>query len=177
MLLTLYFTIVVALPLALGIYVLANGVQRSRVCPSCANDTFRLQATVHRLISRFLRSTELHLRWCVTCGWRGTVQLRRAPMPPRPARQGRSGGTARIGGSEHVDVRTLEIDGRPWRVMIQCWAEGSQWVGRLLFVAPDGRTCMEEASSLEGDSAMAVLSEALCMPDTALAGRLRRAIH
>jgi hypothetical protein len=175
MLLTLYFTVVVALPLALGIYVLANGVQRTRACPSCADETLRLQAPVHHFLSRFLRSSELQVRWCVTCGWRGTVRLRLAPDPVRSGTPG-TATRSRTGGQEHVDVRRLEIDGQPWRVMVQCWAEQGRWVGRLLFVGPDGRTCMEEGASLEGDTAMAVLSEALCMPDASLAGRLR-AMH
>lgn len=61
--------------------------------------------------------------------------------------------------------------------MIQCWAEDGRWLGRLLFVGPDGQSHGEEHSSIEGDSALEVLSGALSIPDHALAGRIRRAIH
>jgi hypothetical protein len=174
--LSLYFTVVVALPLALGIYVMLNGLHRTRSCPSCADETLRLQVPAHRLINRLLRESEIQTRWCLRCGWRGMVRLRRAPLPARRAGRVLSA-LAGTPGPDHVDIRRLDIDGLPWKVFVQCWSEDGRWVGRLLFVAPDGRTCMEEQSSLEGDSALDVLSTALSIPEQTLAGRLRRAIH
>lgn len=169
MLLILYFTVVVALPLALGIYVVLNGMQRTRTCPSCANETVRLQAPAHEALNRALRTTELQVRWCMTCGWRGTARLPRVPAPV--------GRPDRSPGADHVDIRHLEIDGQPWKVTVRCWSEEGRWLGQLMFIAPDGRACMEEESSLEGTSALEVLSTALALPDQTLAGRLRRAIH
>jgi hypothetical protein len=39
MFLVFYFLVVIALPMALGIYVVVNGLQRSRRCPACADET------------------------------------------------------------------------------------------------------------------------------------------
>jgi hypothetical protein len=35
-----------------------------------------------------------------------------------------------------------------------------RWLGRLLFIGPDGRACPDGDSELEGDSALEVLSAA-----------------
>jgi hypothetical protein len=167
----LYFFIVIALPLALGIYVALQGMHRSRRCPACAGETLRIRSRAYRLLSVLLPASQFQLRWCAGCGWQGAARLRRAaPIPSRAVR-----GADRP--ADHVDIRRLEIDGRTWKVMIQCWAEGGRWLGRLLFVGPDGQSHGEAGSSIEGDSAIEVLSGALSIPDQALAGRIRRAIH
>lgn len=179
MLLTLYFFVVIALPLALGIYVALNGMQRSRVCPVCADDTLRIHSRAHAVASGVFQSMDIQRRWCLGCGWQGTARLPRPPAPPR-RRNRRPGAPARPTRNrsrDRVDIRRLDVDGAPWKVMVQCWAEDGRWVGRFLFVGPDGRSCMEEGSSLEGGSAIEVLSSALSVPEQALAGRLRRAIH
>jgi hypothetical protein len=178
MLLALYFFVVIALPLALGIYVALNGVQRSRICPTCAEDTLLVRSRLHGLLSTLTRKHDVQRRWCLTCGWQGSA---RVPKPPAPARRDRrprpASPSARESARDRVDIRRLEIDGSPWQVMVQCWAEEGRWVGRFLFVGPDGRACMEEGFSLEGGSAIEVLSSALSVPEKTLAGRLRRAIH
>lgn len=182
MLLALYFFVVIALPLALGIYVALNGVQRSRVCPTCADDTLLVRSRIHGLVSTLALQHDVQRRWCLRCGWQGTARLPRPPAPPRrrerrPRPPARSPRSAREPARDRVDIRRLEIDGSPWQVMVQCWAEEGRWVGRFLFVGPDGRACMEEGFSLEGGSAIEVLSSALSVPEKTLAGRLRRAIH
>jgi hypothetical protein len=171
-----YLLTMIALPAALGAFVALNGLERSRRCPSCADETLRLHSHAHRILTRALRSTELQRRWCLTCGWQGTIRVRRAPLPahraarlPRPRRD--------VPAADRVDVRYLDIDGHEWRVMVQCWAENGRWIGRLLFVGPDGQARLEEQSLLEGGSALEVLSTALSIPDQALAGRIRRVIH
>lgn len=176
MLLALYFIVVIALPMALGIYVVVNGMQRSRMCPTCAEETLRLRSRPHRLVSALMPASEVQRRWCLTCGWHGTARLRRGPVP---GRRSDSAHLPRWPGhqTERVDIRRLDIDGLPWKVTVQCWAEEGRWVGRFLFVGPDGRACMEEDSSLEGGSAIEVLSSALSIPEQTLAGRIRRAIH
>jgi hypothetical protein len=167
----LYLFIVIALPMALGIYVTIQGLHRSRRCPTCAGETLRLRSSTHRILGTLLPSTELHLRWCMACGWQGAARLRRAaPLDRRAA-------PAPDRTAERVDIRQLEIDGQPWKVMIQCWAERDRWLGRLMFIGPNGQSHIEERSSLEGGSALEVLSGALSIPEQALAGRIRRAIH
>jgi hypothetical protein len=170
-----YLFVVIVLPAAVGLYVALQGMPCSRRCPTCAEETLLIRSGVHRLASAALRATELQRRWCVRCGWQGTVRLDRAPAPAGHPAVRRVGG--RRAPSDQVDIRRLEIDGHRWKVMVQCWSEGDRWVGRLLFVGPNGQSCLDESSSLEGDSALEVLSSALSIPEQALAGRIRRAIH
>jgi hypothetical protein len=180
MLLAVYFVMVIALPLALGGYVVYTGLPRTRRCPACAGDTVRLRSGLHRLAGHLVHAEELHLRWCPECHWSGTVRLARTPAvalatardikrADRPARGGRA--------PDSVDIRRLDVDGRAVRVMVQCWAERGEWLGRLLFIAPDGRTWVEGVSSITGRSALDVLSQALTIPDGALTGRLRNAMR
>lgn len=166
MLLVLYFFIVIALPLALGSYVVFNGLPRSRACPVCADETLRMRSVPHGLASRVLRRS-LHSRWCMTCGWRGTI-LGRSAAPVR----GRSAARVAVPEPDRVDLRTLVVDGYSWRVMLECWAEGGRWLARLVFVAPGGQVCADQ-SSLEGDSVLEVISQAFRLPEQTLAGRLR----
>lgn len=170
MLLGLYFLIVIALPLALGSYVVYNGLPRSRRCPMCADDTLRLESRAHHAASRVIGRT-LHLRWCVSCGWQGTARM----GPLRPHFSARSAGDG-AAGADRVDLRTLDVDGDPWRVMIECWAENGRWVARLVFIAPGGRVCADQRS-LEGSTVLEVISQAFSLPEQTLAGRLRRSIR
>lgn len=178
MLIGLYFSIVIALPLALGSYVLYNGLPRSRQCPTCAAETIRLQSRGHALCGLLLRR-ELHLRWCARCGWHGTARpqptgTEPVPMPTAspPAPSIRKSTT----GGDRVDLRSLDVDGHSWRVMVECWAEDGRWLARLVFVAPGGQVCADKRS-LEGESVLEVISQAFRLPEQALAGRLRRAIR
>lgn len=183
MLLAVYFVMVIALPLALGGYVVYNGLPRSRRCPACAADTIRLRSALHRLASHVVHADELHLRWCPECDWNGTARLGPTPAtatataPPAAAAAGGDLDAPRRHAPDSVDIRRLDVDGRAVRVMVQCWAERGEWRGRLLFIAPDGRTWMEGASSITGRSALEVLSQALTIPDRTLTGRLRNAMR
>lgn len=176
MLLGLYVFIVIALPLALGSYVLYNGLPRSRRCPMCADDTVRLRSRPHGLGSRLMRR-QVQRRWCMRCGWEGTVRLASGGHQPvaapadlsAPAREGGPSG-------DRVDLRTLDVDGHSWRVMVECWAENGRWVARLVFIAPGGQVCADKRS-LEGRSVLEVISQAFSLPEQALAGRIRRSIH
>lgn len=173
MLLGLYFFIVIALPLALGSYVVFNGLPRSRRCPMCADETLRLQSRVHDAGSRVTRR-DFQLRWCMSCGWRGTVRL--GPKRRRPAALAGAGRDGRVAAADRVDLRTLNVDGHPWRVMVECWAEDGRWLARLVFVAPGGQVCADQRS-LEGESVLEVISQAFRLPEQTLAGRLRRSIR
>jgi predicted RNA-binding Zn-ribbon protein involved in translation (DUF1610 family) len=171
MLLALYFVVVIALPTALGIYVALNGMQRSRRCPSCGEETLWVRSHLHRLLSKFFPSGDVQLRWCATCSWQGAACVSRSV--PHPHNAPPVAATER--GSEQVEIREIQIDGRAWSVMLDCWAEEGRWLGRFFFRGPGGRACMEEEPSIEGQSAIEVLSSALATPDANLAGRIRRA--
>jgi hypothetical protein len=176
MLLVSYFIIVIALPTALGIYVALNGMQRSRRCPSCAEETLWVRSHPHRLVGKLLPSSDIQLRWCPTCSWQGAVRLSRGAPRAHPASAAGAAAAPDAHG-EQVEIREIRIDGRPWSVMLDCWADDGRWLGRFFFRGPGGQACMEEDPSIEGRSAIEVLSNALAMPDASLAGRIRRAIH
>jgi hypothetical protein len=167
----LYFFVVIALPSALGLYVAVQAMHRTRNCPACAGETLLIRSRAHRLASVFFLTTRVQRRWCPTCNWEGSTRL------PREGRASARPASSAERAPDQVDIRRLQIDGRTWTVMIQCWAEGGQWKGRLLFVGPDGQYHREERSSIHGDSALEVLAGALSIPDKALAGRIRRVIH
>ncbi|MFP4623592.1 MAG: hypothetical protein ACOCVZ_08225 [Gemmatimonadota bacterium] len=176
MLLGLYFFIVIALPVALGVYVLFNGLPRSRTCPRCAGETLRLRSRSHDLTARVLRR-EVHRRWCPRCGWEGTAHLRPEPEPaPDPVQQRERRAPASAGSADRVDLRRVDVDGDAWRVMVECWEERGRWLARLLFVAPGGQVWLDEGS-MEGDSALEVITQAFALPEKTLTGRLRRTVR
>jgi hypothetical protein len=175
MLLGLYLLMVIALPVALGSYVVFNGLPRSRRCPSCAAETLRLQSRLHAAGSRFMRHGDVQLRWCMACGWRGTARTSALPVA-RLEPTSRSAAMGHTGRADRVDVRAIDVNGAPWRVMVECWAEGGRWLARLVFVAPGGQSWADERL-FEGDSAVAVISQAFSLPEPILAGRLRRTLR
>ena len=172
MLLVIYISLVVALPVALGFLVAYNGLPRSRLCPLCAGETLRLRSRRHALLSRFLPHRELHARWCPSCEWTGTARLSPAsPVPVAPT-LAPSGEPERTPG---LEIRRIEMDDGAWRVRLECWAEGESWHGRLLFVGPGGRGWSDDRALLTGRSAVHVLSQVLALTDRALIGRIRKA--
>lgn len=173
MLLVLYFLIVIALPLALGSYVVYNGLPRSDRCPVCADETLRLQSGLHAVASR-LSTGEMHRRWCLRCGWSGTTVARaRVPVAAEPGLVSDTPvADAEVNAPDRVDLRTLCVDGDTWRVKVECWPEGDRWLARLVFVAPGGQVCADRRS-IEGDSVLEVISQAFRLPEQTLAGRLR----
>jgi hypothetical protein len=173
MLLVLYVSLVVALPVALGILVACNGLPRSRHCPVCAGETLRLRSRRHAVLSRALPQGELHARWCPACEWAGTVRLVAAcPVPIVPASTAAAAQPERTPG---LEIRRIEMDDGPWRVQLECWAEGEAWHGRLLFVGPGGRAWSDGRALLTGRSAVDVFSQVMSLSDRALVGRIRKA--
>jgi hypothetical protein len=177
-----YIVSVVALPLALGAFVVFTGMPRTRRCPSCGGETVPVRSAAHRLLSRVIRPT-LSRRWCTTCLWQGTVRLDPRPTAPSrwrgaaplvplaPSVPDADGRPIRPGG---LGIRRVEIDGDDWQVQVQCWAEGHAWRGRLIFVGPGGRSWCEHEPQLSGRTAIEVLSRALSVPEPALVGRIKK---
>lgn len=173
MLLVLYVSLVIALPMALGVLVAYNGLPTTRFCPLCAGETLRLRSRRHLLLSRPIRRTQLHARWCPSCEWSGTVRISTpfpAPVPAaaRPAETP----TEPAGG---LEVRRIEMADGAWRVRLECWAEGDAWRGRLQFVGPAGHAWADGRPLLTGRSAVDVLTQVLSLSDRALMGRIRKA--
>jgi hypothetical protein len=76
--------------------------------------------------------------------------------------------------TETVDVRTITIDGRTWRVLLQCWNQTRRCYGRLVFVEPTGRLWTEASETFSGDTRFEVIGQALTVTDGLLTTRLRR---
>jgi hypothetical protein len=112
----------------------------------------------------------------MSCGWQGTVRLgRELALRGAPSSlAARDAGAAAQ--ADRVDLRTLDVDGDSWRVMVECWAEDGRWLARLVFVAPGGQVCADQRA-LEGSTVLEVLSQAFRLPEQTLAGRLRRSIR
>jgi hypothetical protein len=72
-----------------------------------------------------------------------------------------------------VTLRSLEVDGTPWRVMVRCWRDTERWHGRILFAGPSGRTWTDPLVPLTGRSPDEVLGRASALSDRTLACRVR----
>jgi hypothetical protein len=77
---------------------------------------------------------------------------------------------------QFAELRVLELEGRPWRVLLQSWSEGLSWRGQLLFVGPLGRLCSDGVAPFSGASYHDVLRQAMALSEQVLAGRLREVI-
>jgi hypothetical protein len=78
--------------------------------------------------------------------------------------------------TQTLDVRSLEVDGSPWRVMLQCWGNTGVFYGRLVFVAPSGRLWLDGVQSFSGSDQHDVLGQAQSLPKGLLENRLRRLV-
>jgi hypothetical protein len=209
---SVYLLLVFALPVVIGGAISYRGLPRGRACPHCRNDTLQLLAPALRRGSTVLPRTVLQRRWCMSCGWEGTIMLPRieigvagarphrgepkrgepgrpraprarpsldAPAAPRDERmtrhQSRPKETTRRA-TQTLDVRSLTLDGTPWRVMLQCWRNPECYYGRFVFVAPSGRLWLDSIEAFTGASEDEVLGQALSLPDGLLANRLRRLV-
>lgn len=197
-----YLFLVFALPLAIAAVVGFRGLPRGRECPGCGADTFQLFVPALAHCSRALPRSVLQRRWCAGCGWEGVARLRRADayalvapaadagVAPHEARPdvarvrdaGRSHDDAARTNADSrpatqtLDVKSLTLDGTPWRVMLQCWRNTDCYYGRFVFVAPSGRLWLDAIEAFNGASETEVLGQALSLPDVLLATRLRRLV-
>jgi hypothetical protein len=90
---------------------------------------------------------------------------RRATAESRPARA-----------TQTLDVRSLDLDGAAWRVMLQCWNSTGLFYGRFIFVGPSGRLWLDAVESFSGANEHEVLGQALSLPEGMLENRLRRLV-
>jgi len=73
-------------------------------------------------------------------------------------------------------VRTLELGGRSWTVMLEYWRERGRFYGRLLFVGPSGKLWCDPLAAFHGPTHHDVMSQALALSDRLLTYRLREVI-
>jgi hypothetical protein len=97
------------------------------------------------------------------------------PRPLRADADTPSGHGSGIG-TQTLDIRSLDINGAPWRVMLQCWKSTDLYLGRFVFVGPSGRLWLDAVESFSGRSESEVLDQAQALPDGTLAGRLRKLV-
>jgi hypothetical protein len=184
-LITSYLLLVFALPVALSIMVSYRSLPRGRDCPHCRGDTIQLLAPRLRAASALSPAAALERRWCLCCGWEGTVRVKREritprPMqPPPPARVPRQPVRERphpARTTQTLNVRCMDVDGAAWRVMLQCWSSTGLYYGRFIFVGPSGRLWLDSVEAFSGASENEVLGHALSLPENTLASRLRRLV-
>lgn len=177
LLVAVYLLLVFVLPLLLSAAVSYRSLPLGRACPQCAGETIRLQARWLRLAA-LVSPSMLHRRFCLGCGWEGTVRLTRRPAPTpvaAPALRPLVRETSSAAVTRTVDVRWLTVDGVPWRVQLECWRQTGLCYGRLVFVEPSGRHWLD-MQPFAGRTDRDVLGQALSLPDRLLASRLRELV-
>lgn len=163
-----YLLLVFLVPVVLSAVVSYRALPRTADCPLCAGDTLVVRRPWFRLLSRVLPRARLQRRWCMKCGWEGLA--RAAPRPaPAPVEA-----ATRAEPPTALDLRALRVDGRTWRVQLQCWRDVQRCYGRLVFIEPSGRPWADGVQAFSGATQFEVLGQALSVPDRTLASRLRQ---
>lgn len=170
LLLILYLVLVFAVPLTVSGAFGWRGLPRGRRCPECASETVPVQARALRALSKLLPGTTLQRRWCIRCGWSGLSRLPRARLP-RLERQG-DGAVARSS-TRTLTIRSLSVNGEPYRVLLQCWQQTGYHFGRLVFIDRAGRLWLDAVQPMGGLTAEDVVRQAREIPDPLLTSRLR----
>jgi hypothetical protein len=165
-----YLVLVLVLPAVLSVVVSYRAVPVGRACAHCGGDTIVLMHRWLRAVSRMNPLSTLQRRWCLECGWEGTVRLPRRRLRPAARR-------ARARPTHTLELRWLTLEGRPWRVLLQYWHRTGRCYGRLVFIGPSGRRWLDAVGAFSGSSRRDVVGQALELPDGLLATRLRRSIR
>lgn len=181
LLITLYLALVILLPLALSAIVSYRTLPNGRACPLCRGDTFWVRRQWLGLISRLRPTQPLQQRWCPTCCWEGITRVERVAFEgwswqPEVAESDASEAevqTSTGAAPSAMRIRRLQVDGRSWSVMLQCWHRAETWYGKLLFVGPTGQRREDEVAVLNGLSPDDLLGQARALPEGMLAGRVR----
>ena len=168
LLFAVYLVIVIALPLALSTIVGFRGLPRGVACPNCAQETLPVVSHLIRTFRRAHPRVSLERRWCPSCDWDGYA--RRSAQPTSIV-------IPTAGGARHTQqVRTLELGGRPWRVLLESWRDRDRCYGRLLFIGPSGKLWYDPFAYLSAATPGEVVKQARSLSDRLLAYRLRDVI-
>lgn len=168
LLFVLYLAIVIGLPVVLSAIIGLRGLPHGNACPHCSHDTFPLVSRAITLARRIHRGFSIQRRWCPACEWDGYAHSGRMtvyacePVEAAPLAT--------------QDLRTLEIGGRPWNVMLESWRENGLYYGRLVFVGPSGKNWCDSSTSFSATTQHEVLAQALSLSDRLLAYRLKEVI-
>ena len=174
-----YLLLVFVLPVALSAIVSYRALPVGRDCPHCGVHTVQLVSRPLRLATALHPRATLQRRWCMDCGWEGAVRVlipsRHAGAGHRPLQPAQPVKAIQRT-TQTLDVRSLDVDGAPWRVMLQCWGNTGVFYGRLVFVGPSGRLWLDAIESFSGSNQSDVLGQALSLPEGLLESRLRRLV-
>lgn len=167
MLFAIYLMLVIALPVVLSGLVGYRALPRGKACPNCAQETLPLVSLPVRAARVVYTGATLERRWCPTCEWDGFARAQPTIVAAR---------TGDVIQRHTQQLRTLELGGRAWRVMLESWREQEHFYGRLLFVGPSGKRLYDADGAFDGDTQDEVVGQALAMSDRLLAYRLRDVI-
>ena len=168
LLFAIYLVIVIALPLALSTIVGLRGLPRGAACPNCSQETLPVVSHLIRVIMRVHPAVSLQRRWCPICEWDGYARVTEA----RAAVVIPVHGGARL----TQQVRTLELGGRAWRVLLESWRDRDRYYGRLVFKGPSGKLWSDPFASFSAPTHSDVVRQARSLSDRLLAYRLREVI-
>jgi len=122
-----------------------------------------------RLLKIVYPQLRLQRRWCPVCTWDGWARAYDLVPGPAPI--------STIPASRQTQpLRTLELGGRSWSVMLEHWRERGRCYGRLLLVGPSGRLWCGPLAAFHGQTQRDVMGQALALSDRLLAYRLREVI-
>ena len=167
LLFAIYLVLVIALPIALSSVIGFRSLPQGKCCPNCAQETLPLLSHAVRAAQRMYSGFSLQRRWCPSCEWDGFARM--GIHPPITL-------VIESGAHNSEPVRTLELGGRAWTVMLESWREKGRYYGRLTFVAPSGKKWSDPLAAFNGQSSHDVLDQALALSDRLLAYRLREVI-
>lgn len=171
LLISTYLLLVFMVPILVSAIVGFRALPRTACCPHCTRDTAQLRARGGAPGRALLRYLRLQRRWCINCGWVGITRRAVATVPPPVTETTNEPPTTQV-----LDVRSLRLDGRTWRVQLQCWQQAARCHGRLVFVDASGRPWPDALQAFSARTQLEVLGQALSIPDRALASRLRQLI-
>lgn len=172
-----YLLLVFVLPVALSAIVSYRALPVGRRCAQCGGDTLQLQARRWRVLSTLHPRVKLERRWCLRCGWDGAARVPRERQRTVSAPRAKPVPAAVVRPStQTLDVRSVTVDGQPFRVMLQCWSASGGLFGRLVFVGRSGRLWLDAVEAFSGSSENEVLGQALSLPDGLLENRLRKLV-
>jgi hypothetical protein len=168
LLFAIYLVVVIALPLTLSTIIGFRALPRGNNCPNCTQETWPVVSRFLRVLRRVNPSLGLQRRWCPACEWDGYARYSARPatvavpleITPRRTQQ----------------LRTLELGGRKWRVLLESWRDRDRYYGRLLFVGPSGKLWHDPFASLCAGTYGEVVRQAHSLSDRLLAYRLRDVI-
>lgn len=166
-----YLVLVIALPMVLSAVIGYRALPRGHDCPNCAQDTLPLVSHVLRSFKTVVPGLTMERRWCPTCSWEGYAREAEAIAPPLFA-HAMPVATTR----ETQPLRSLELGGRSWNVMLEYWRERGRCYGRLLFVGPSGKLWCDPLAAFHGQTHNDVMGQALALSDRLLTYRLREVI-